>query len=47
MPSLDTLEISEKRMSFIRNLIREGKHIYFVKGRPDDIAQKIIKEFYE
>jgi hypothetical protein len=47
MPSLDTLEISEKRMSFIHNLIEEGKRVHFIKGRPDDIAQKIIKEFYE
>lgn len=47
MPSLDTLELSEKRMSFIHNLIKEGKRIYYIKGRPDEIAQKIIKEFYE
>jgi hypothetical protein len=47
MPSLDTLEISEKRMSFISNLIKNGKHVYFIKGRPDDVAQAVIKKFYE
>lgn len=47
MPSLDTLEISEKRMLFIHNLIKEGKRVYFIKGRPDEIAQAVIKNFYE
>lgn len=47
MPSLDTLEISEKRMHFINELIEKGKRIYFIKGRPDDIAKAVQKEFYE
>ena len=47
MPSLDTLEISEKRMDFINNLIKNGKHIFFIKGRPDDVAKAVIEKFYE
>lgn len=47
MPSLDTLEVSEKRMHFINELIKNDKRIYFIKGKPDDIAKAIQKEFYE
>ncbi len=47
MPSLDTLEISEKRMAFINSLIKSGKHIYFIKGRSDDIAKTVMEKFYE
>ena len=43
LPSLDTLEISEKRMALVDEWIKEGKRVLFLKGTADDIAKEVLK----
>jgi len=43
LPSLDTLEISGKRMTLIDEWIKEGKKVLFLKGTADDIAKEVLK----